>query len=62
MVAQQEGGRRGGIAQVADELRGVGQRDQVDRVVVAWPSGRTDEFKNVACGKSYECVEGQGLK
>ena len=41
---------------------GVGKRDLVDRVVIAWPSGRTDEFKNVASGKSYECVEGQGLK
>ena len=41
---------------------GVAKRDLVDRVVISWPSGRTDEFKNVACGKSYECVEGQGLK
>jgi hypothetical protein len=41
---------------------GVGQRDVVERVVIAWPSGRSDEFKNVPCGKSYECVEGQGLK
>jgi hypothetical protein len=40
---------------------GVGKRDQVDRVVVTWPSGRTDEFKNVAAGKQYECVEGKGL-
>jgi enediyne biosynthesis protein E4 len=41
---------------------GVGKRDLVDRVVISWPSGRTEEFKSVACGKSYECVEGQGLK
>jgi enediyne biosynthesis protein E4 len=41
---------------------GVGKRDTVDRVVISWPSGRTDEFKNVASGKSYECVEGQSLK
>ena len=39
---------------------GVGRRDRVDRVVVAWPSGRTEEFKNVATGKAYECVEGKG--
>ena len=31
---------------------GVGKRDQVDRVVISWPSGRTEEFKNVASGKS----------
>jgi hypothetical protein len=40
---------------------GVGRRDRVDRVVIAWPSGRTDEFKNVASGRAYECVEGRGL-
>jgi hypothetical protein len=40
---------------------GVGRRDRVDRVVVTWPSGRTEEFKNVASGKAYECVEGKGI-
>jgi enediyne biosynthesis protein E4 len=40
---------------------GVGRRDTLDRVVVSWPSGRTEEFKNVACGKAYEVVEGKGL-
>jgi hypothetical protein len=40
---------------------GVGRRERVDRVVIAWPSGRTDEFKNVATGRAYECVEGKGL-
>jgi hypothetical protein len=40
---------------------GVGRRDIVDRVVINWPSGRTEEFKNVASGKAYQCVEGQGL-
>ena len=40
---------------------GVGRRDRVDRVVVSWPSGRTEEFANVATGKSYDCVEGKGI-
>lgn len=40
---------------------GVGRRDRVDRVVLTWPSGRTEEFPNVVSGKSYECVEGQGI-
>jgi hypothetical protein len=40
---------------------GVGKRDQVERVVVSWPSGRVEEFKNVATGRAYECVEGRGL-
>jgi enediyne biosynthesis protein E4 len=40
---------------------GVGTRDRVDTVVINWPSGRTEEFKNVATGKAYECVEGKGI-
>ena len=40
---------------------GVGKRDRVARVVIAWPSGRTEEFKDVASGRSYECVEGKGM-
>jgi len=40
---------------------GVGRRDRVDRVVITWPSGRTDEFKSVETGKAYTCVEGKGL-
>jgi hypothetical protein len=40
---------------------GVGRRDRVDRIVVAWPSGRTDDFTNVATGKGYELVEGGRL-
>jgi hypothetical protein len=40
---------------------GVGGRDRIDRVVVSWPNGRTEEFRNVATGKAYECVEGKGI-
>ena len=40
---------------------GVGRRDRVDRVVIAWPSGRTEEFKNVATGKAYVVTEGKGI-
>jgi hypothetical protein len=41
---------------------GVGTRDRVDRVVIAWPSGRTEDFANVASGKAYACVEGKGIE
>lgn len=38
---------------------GLGQgRDTADRMVVEWPSGRTDEFKKLAAGR-YEVVEGK---
>ena len=40
---------------------GVGRRDQVERVVIAWPSGRVEEFKNVGTARAYDCVEGRGL-
>ena len=40
---------------------GVGTRDVVERVVITWPNGRTEEFKNVATGKAYDCTEGKGL-
>ena len=40
---------------------GVGKRDRVERVVIDWPSGRTEEFKDVQAGRAYECVEGKGM-
>jgi hypothetical protein len=40
---------------------GVGTRDRIDRVVVSWPNGRSEEFKNVVTGKAYDCVEGKGM-
>jgi enediyne biosynthesis protein E4 len=38
---------------------GVGLQTAVKRVVVRWPSGRVDEFKELATGRTYQCVEGQ---
>jgi hypothetical protein len=40
---------------------GVGKRDRIDRVVIAWPSGRVEEFKAVETGRAYDAVEGRGL-
>jgi hypothetical protein len=40
---------------------GVGRRDVVDRVTIAWPNGRMEEFTKVAAGKQYDCVEGKGI-
>jgi hypothetical protein len=40
---------------------GLGKRDTVDRLVIEWPSGRTEEYKNLSAGKSYECLEGKGI-
>jgi len=30
--------------------------------VIDWPSGRTEEFKNLAAGKTYEITEAKGIK
>ena len=40
---------------------GLERRDRIDRVVLDWPSGRTEEYKNLAAGRCYECVEGKGI-
>ena len=40
---------------------GLGKSDTVDRMMVEWPSGRTEEFKNLKAGKAYDCIEAKGL-
>jgi hypothetical protein len=40
---------------------GVGKRDKIERASIEWPSGRTEEFKDLTAGKSYQCIEGKGV-
>jgi hypothetical protein len=40
---------------------GLEKRDRIERVVIDWPSGRTEEFKDLAAGRCYECTEGKGI-
>jgi enediyne biosynthesis protein E4 len=40
---------------------GLDQEDRVDRAVLFWPSGRTEEYKNLTSDKLYQCVEGKGI-
>ncbi|MGH9746823.1 MAG: CRTAC1 family protein [Candidatus Acidiferrales bacterium] len=40
---------------------GLGKRDVIERVVIQWPGGRVEEFKSLAAGKTYECVESKGI-
>jgi hypothetical protein len=40
---------------------GLGKADHVESAVIHWPSGRVEEFKNLAAGRCYECVEGKGI-
>jgi len=41
---------------------GLGKRDKVDKVVIDWPSGRTEEYKDLSVGKSYKCLESKGIE
>jgi len=41
---------------------GMGVHEKIDRVVIDWPSGRTEEYKDLACGKAYECLETKGIQ
>ena len=41
---------------------GLGKRDQIDRAVIQWPSGQTEEHKNLSAGRTYESVEGKGIR
>jgi hypothetical protein len=40
---------------------GVGKADRVDRATVEWPSGESQEFKNISTGKAYEVNENKAL-
>ena len=40
---------------------GVGKSDRIDRITVEWPSGATQEFKNISTGKAYELIENKDL-
>jgi hypothetical protein len=40
---------------------GLGKRDGIERMVIQWPNGRTEEYKKLTAGKAYECVESEGI-
>jgi enediyne biosynthesis protein E4 len=40
---------------------GVGKSEKIERVTIDWPSGRNEEYKDLANGRSYELVENKGI-
>jgi len=40
---------------------GVGRSARIERVTVDWPSGRNEEYKDLATGKAYEIMESKGV-
>jgi len=41
---------------------GLGSRNKIERMVIDWPSGRTEEFKDLRAGSSYKCLETKGIE
>jgi enediyne biosynthesis protein E4 len=41
---------------------GLRPREKIDRVVIDWPSGRNEEFKDLRAGRSYKCLETKGIE
>jgi hypothetical protein len=40
---------------------GVGSQRRLDQMVIAWPNGRVEEYKNLLTGRAYNCIEGKGI-
>jgi enediyne biosynthesis protein E4 len=40
---------------------GVGKSEKIERVTIDWPSGRTEEYKDLACGNTHEIIESKGV-
>jgi hypothetical protein len=40
---------------------GVGKAETIGRVVIEWPSGKTEEHKNLRTGRSFQVTENTGL-
>ena len=40
---------------------GLGKRDRIDSVLIQWPNGKIEEYKNLAAGRAYECIEAKGI-
>jgi hypothetical protein len=40
---------------------GVGKQDEIEKIVIDWPSGRTEEFPKLKSAKSYQLTESKGI-
>ena len=40
---------------------GVGKQDAIEKIVVDWPSGATQEFAKLKSGKFYQITENKGI-
>jgi enediyne biosynthesis protein E4 len=40
---------------------GVGKVEKIERVVIEWPSGRSEEYKELKAGKAFQVIETKGI-
>ena len=40
---------------------GLGKSGTIQRVVIEWPSGKTEEYKNLSAGSAYQITESKGV-
>lgn len=40
---------------------GIGKLDQIERVVIDWPSGKSEEYKGLKAGKTFQVTESKGI-
>jgi hypothetical protein len=40
---------------------GVGSETHVERLLIEWPSGKTEEYKNLVTGKAYQVIESKSI-
>jgi hypothetical protein len=40
---------------------GVGKQDEIEKITIDWPSGRTEEYPKLKSGKSYQLTESKGI-
>jgi hypothetical protein len=40
---------------------GVGKQDEIEKITIDWPSGKTEEYPKLKCGKTYQPTESKGI-
>ena len=40
---------------------GVGKQDQIEKIVIDWPSGKSEEYPKLKSGRSYQLTESKGI-
>jgi hypothetical protein len=40
---------------------GIGKQDQIEKITIDWPSGKTEEYPKLKAGKAYQLTESKGI-